>query len=138
MNSISPLGEYLWVLPFNQFFRLSWRAAPLLEVAAALASLMRFADKNIACSSRSSSALLALEADSGLEDQLILRPPLFFFLFLVRSGDGALGGLATYTLRLDSNWTSSSLKCSLSSISSANSSSEELTTAATEGLALAV
>jgi hypothetical protein len=99
---------------------------------------MRIADKNIACSSRSSSALLALEADSGLEDQLILRPPLFFFLFLVRSGDGALGGLATYTLRLDSNWTSSSLKCSLSSISSANSSSEELTTVATGGLALPV
>jgi hypothetical protein len=107
-------------------------------VAAALASLIRFADKNMKCSSPSSSALLDLEAGSGLEDQLSLRLPVFFFLFLVRSGDGALGGLAKYTLRLDSNWTSSSQKCSLSSLSSAYLSSEELTTAAAGGSALLV
>ncbi len=66
-------------------------------MAATLTSLMQFADKN-ECSSLSSSSLLDLEVSSGLEDQLTLRLALlFYFFFLVYSGDGALGGLATYT-----------------------------------------
>ncbi len=63
--SLTWIQVHLWVNGYKHCRSTNFFAALRLEVAVALTSLMRFADKNMTCSSLSSSSLLDLEAGSG-------------------------------------------------------------------------